>query len=84
MDDSHVAGVQFFHRPHFYLLHLYRWVSHVVVGSCEAAYDVLVGNSSVADYFFKFLIPTGLGNILGGTGVFTLLVSAQVKAEKNS
>ena len=46
--------------------------------------DVLVGNSSVADYFFKFLIPTGLGNILGGTGVFTLLVSAQVKAEKNS
>lgn len=37
--------------------------SHVVVGSCEAAYDVLVGNSSVADYFFKFLIPTGLGNI---------------------
>lgn len=58
--------------------------SHVVVGSCEAAYDVLVGNSSVADYFFKFLIPTGLGNILGGTGVFTLLVSAQVKAEKNS
>jgi len=45
---------------------------------------VLVGNLSVADYFFKFLIPTGLGNILGGTGVFTLLVSAQVKAEKNS
>lgn len=26
VDDSHVAGVQFFHRPHFYLLHLYRWV----------------------------------------------------------
>lgn len=58
--------------------------SHIVVGSCEAAYDVLVGNSSVTDYFFTFLIPTGIGNILGGTGVFTLLVSAQVKAEKKS
>ena len=57
--------------------------SHVVVGSCEAAYDVLVGNSSVADYFFKFLIPTGLGNILGGTGVFhTSCVGAGKKQKR--
>ena len=33
------------------------------------------------DYFFRFLLPTGLGNIIGGTGVFTLLVSAQVRSE---
>lgn len=41
-----------------------------------------MGDSTVYDYFFRFLIPTGLGNIIGGTGIFTLLVSAQVKVEK--
>jgi formate/nitrite transporter FocA (FNT family) len=55
--------------------------AHVVVGSCEAAYDVLMGGSDLYDYFFRFLLPTGLGNIIGGTGVFTLLVSAQVRSE---
>lgn len=55
--------------------------AHVVVGSAEMAYMVLHGDSSILDYFFKFLIPTGLGNIIGGTGVFTLLVYAQVKGE---
>ena len=56
--------------------------AHVVVGSGEAAYAVLMGDSSVYDYFFRFLIPTRLGNIIGGTGIFTLLVSAQVKVER--
>lgn len=55
--------------------------AHVVVGSSEMAYIVIQGGASLADYFFKFLIPTGLGNIIGGTGVFTLLVYAQVKGE---
>lgn len=55
--------------------------AHVVVGSSEAAYDVLMGTSTIFDYFFRFLIPTGLGNIIGGTGVFTLLISAQVGKE---
>lgn len=58
--------------------------AHVVVGSCEAAYDVLMGGSDLYDYFFRFLLPTGLGNIIGGTGVFTLLVSAQVRSEMGS
>lgn len=57
--------------------------AHVVVGSCEAAYDVLMGTSTVYDYFFRFLIPTGLGNIIGGTCVFTLLVSAQVRSSQS-
>ena len=55
--------------------------AHVVVGSCEAAYDVLMGGSTMFDYFFRFLLPTGLGNIIGGTGVFTLLVATQVKSD---
>lgn len=56
--------------------------AHVVVGSGEAAYAVIVGHNTVYDYFFRFLIPAAVGNIIGGTGVFTLLVSAQVKSEK--
>ncbi|WP_196592947.1 formate/nitrite transporter family protein [Pectinatus sottacetonis] len=55
--------------------------AHVVVGSCELAYEVLHGGANLYDYFFRFLIPTGIGNIIGGTIVFTLLVYAQVSRE---
>lgn len=56
-------------------------LAHVVVGSCEMAFAVIHGDASLYDYFFRFLIPTGLGNILGGTGVFTLLVYGQITEE---
>ena len=55
--------------------------AHVVVGSCEMAYEVMKGNANLFDYCFKFLIPTGLGNVIGGTGIFTVLVYNQVKKE---
>lgn len=55
--------------------------SHVVVGSCEMAYAVLQGDATLLDYFLRFLLPTGIGNVLGGTFVFTLLVYAQVSEE---
>ena len=55
--------------------------AHVVVGSGELVYAVINGSANFYDYFFRFLIPTGLGNILGGTFVFTILVYAQVKRE---
>ncbi|MBQ2645302.1 formate/nitrite transporter family protein [bacterium] len=55
--------------------------SHVVVGSCEMAYEVIKGNADFFTYCFKFLIPTGIGNIIGGTLIFTLLIYYQVKKE---
>ncbi len=55
--------------------------AHVVVGSGELAYEVINGGASLYDYFVRFLIPTGFGNILGGTLVFTLLIYAQVCEE---
>lgn len=55
--------------------------THVVVGSCEMAFEVIQGDANFFDYCFKFLIPTGLGNIIGGTGIFTLLIYNQVKRE---
>ena len=55
--------------------------AHVVVGSCEMAFEVISGDANFFEYFFKFLIPTGLGNILGGTGIFTLLIYNQLRRE---
>lgn len=55
--------------------------THIVVGSSEMAYWVMKGHASLSDYFFRFLIPTGMGNIIGGTGIFTLLIYVQVVEE---
>ncbi|AWL17601.1 formate/nitrite transporter family protein [Acinetobacter nosocomialis] len=55
--------------------------THVVVGSTEMSYLVWQGEASIGDYLFNFLIPTTIGNIIGGTGVFTLLIYGQVTEE---
>lgn len=55
--------------------------AHVVVGSCEMAYELMVGDASFLDYLFRFLIPTGIGNVIGGTAIFTLLIFNQVREE---
>ena len=55
--------------------------THVVVGSCEMAYEVIKGDAGFFEYFFKFLIPTCLGNVIGGSGIFTVLIYNQVKSE---
>ena len=57
--------------------------AHVVVGSCEMAYIVMADDANFFDYFFRFLIPCGLGNVIGGTVIFTLLVYYQVAKELN-
>ena len=53
----------------------------MIVGSAEMAYLLYQGQVGIGDYLFTFLLPTALGNILGGTGVFTLLVYGQVNNE---
>ena len=54
--------------------------SHVVAGSFEAFYVALDGALPWANAL-GYIAAAGLGNILGGTGIFTLLVYAQVKDE---
>jgi len=51
------------------------------VGSTEMSYLVWQGEASINDYLFTFLVPTTIGNIVGGTGVFTLLIYGQVTEE---
>ncbi|HAV5601907.1 formate/nitrite transporter family protein [Acinetobacter baumannii] len=55
--------------------------THVVVGSTEMSYLVWQGEASLGEYLFNFLIPTTIGNIIGGTGVFTLVIYGQVTEE---
>ncbi|MGQ1606788.1 formate/nitrite transporter family protein [Acinetobacter baumannii] len=55
--------------------------THVVVGSTEMSYLVWQREASLGEYLFNFLIPTTIGNIIGGTGVFTLLIYGQVTEE---
>lgn len=54
---------------------------HVVAGSVEASYLVLDGSQTVGNALVHFFFPTLLGNLLGGTAIFTLLAYAQIRGE---
>ena len=56
-------------------------LSHVIAGSTEAAYGVLTGGAALADYFGRFLVPTLIGNIIGGVSLVAMLNHAPVAAE---
>jgi len=47
--------------------------SHVIAGSVEAAYAMVVGRASPADYVIGFFLPTILGNTVGGVALVALL-----------
>ncbi len=54
--------------------------AHVVAGSFEAFTLLMLGKISFV-HTLSYITAAGLGNILGGSGVFTLLAYAQVKDE---
>jgi len=56
-------------------------MSHVIAGSVEAAYGVFAHHVSVGMYFTKFLIPTLLGNTIGGVAMVALLNHAPLAEE---
>ncbi len=51
---------------------------HVIAGSTEAAYAVFSGDASWGDYLARFLAPTLMGNMIGGTALAALLNHAPV------
>jgi formate/nitrite transporter FocA (FNT family) len=55
--------------------------SHVIAGSCEAAFGVIVGISGLKTYFFTFLFPTLLGNTIGGVALVAILNHAPLATE---
>jgi len=54
--------------------------SHVVAGSFEAFFVAFTGDISWI-HCVMYILGAGLGNILGGSGIFTMLAYAQVKDE---
>ncbi len=52
--------------------------SHVIAGSTEGAYAVLTGSAGLAQYLVRFLIPTLIGNTIGGVSLVGLLNHAPV------
>jgi formate/nitrite transporter FocA (FNT family) len=56
-------------------------LSHVVAGSSEAAYAVFSGSATIGQYFGQFLLPTLVGNIIGGTLMVTVLNHGSILPE---
>jgi len=56
-------------------------LSHIIAGSVEAAYAVLTGAASVQDFTLSFMLPTLLGNTLGGVALVALLNHAAIAPE---
>jgi formate-nitrite transporter family protein len=70
----------------FHLIALITYViglghfTHIIAGSVEAF--LLVANGMMGlGALFAFVVPTLLGNIIGGTALFALLAYAQVMKE---
>lgn len=54
---------------------------HIIAGSVEAAYGVFIGHASLGDYGMRFLLPTLLGNSIGGTILAALFNHAPIANE---
>lgn len=59
-------------------------LTHVIAGSVEAMYYVMWGGTTWAAYFSRYLVPSLLGNTVGGVVLVALLNHAQVVAGRRS
>lgn len=55
--------------------------THVVAGSTEVFLLMLAGEYGIIQGTFGYGLPSLVGNVIGGTGLFTILAYAQVKSE---
>lgn len=55
-------------------------LTHVIAGSIEVLFLVMIGAKTWSSYFFGYMCPTLLGNILGGVSLVSALNHAQVVA----
>lgn len=56
---------------------------HIIAGSTEAAFAVWNGHASLMDYATRFLLPTLIGNSVGGTILAALLNHAPIADQLN-
>lgn len=57
-------------------------LTHCIAGSSEVLVSVFAGEISFSEYLGEFLLPTTLGNIVGGVVLVTLLNYGQVAGSK--
>jgi formate-nitrite transporter family protein len=57
---------------------------HIVAGSVEAAYSVYSGDASIGNYLTGFLLPTLIGNTVGGVALAALLNHAPLAEDLSS
>ena len=55
--------------------------SHIIAGSVEAAFNVFDGRIDIGRYVMDFLIPTLIGNTVGGVSLVAVLNHAPVREE---
>ncbi len=69
------------------LIFLFTWLialgdfTHIVAGSVEMAYLLVLGQLGIIQSAFGFFLPVLAGNVIGGTVIFTLLAWAQIQPE---
>ena len=56
--------------------------THVIVGSIEVLFLVMTGEASWAQYAIGYLVPSFVGNVIGGVSLVSALNHAQVVAGK--
>ncbi|WP_375261705.1 formate/nitrite transporter family protein [Palleronia sp.] len=70
----------------YFIIVTFTWLiavgefTHIIAGSVEMAYLVVSGDLGLMGSL-NFFVPVFLGNVVGGTVVFTLITWAQVAAE---
>lgn len=71
----------------FFVIVAFTWLiaagdfTHIVAGSVEMAFLVLTGSLGLQGAVLGFFLPVFAGNVIGGTGIFALMVWGQVKEE---
>lgn len=69
------------------LIVIFTWLisagdfSHIIAGSVEMWFLLFRGEIGLFGALFSFFIPVLLGNVIGGTAIFTLLAWGQVREE---
>ncbi len=57
-------------------------LTHVIVGSIEVLFLVMIGEIAWTHYFFGYFTPALIGNIIGGVALVSVLNHAQVVSGK--
>ncbi|WP_370630853.1 formate/nitrite transporter family protein [Maritimibacter sp. DP1N21-5] len=69
------------------LIVIFTWLialgdfTHIVAGSVEMAVLAVQGMISAPQAVFGFFLPVLVGNVIGGTAVFTMMTYAQIRPE---